>query len=245
MKYLFETSDTIVEGVGFSHFSPFHLGWLAVAIAVTLLLCFWYKRSGERARKGIKIAICALVVLDEIVKIIITGYHGDYFPDYLPFHLCSINIFTIIIFTLRPSRLLGNFLYAICTPAAILALVFPTWTKLPFANIMLWHSFTVHIMLLVFPLLSVVSGEVKITLKDMLKSLIILLFMAIPVAIFNLIFDTNFMFLSYAKEGNPLYLFEQLFGNHLIGIPILLPLIIGVMYLPIIAADRFKKRGNK
>ena len=38
----------------------------------------------------------------------------------------------------------------------------------------------------------------------------------------NLLLDTNYMFLMYADPGNPLYLFEQMWGNHLYGFPILI-----------------------
>ena len=40
----------------------------------------------------------------------------------------------------------------------------------------------------------------------------------------------NYMFLMYAEAGNPLLLFEEWFGNHLIGIPVLGAVFIGLMY---------------
>ena len=62
--------------------------------------------------------------------------------------------------------------------------------------------------------------------------------MAVPVYGINLLLDTNFMFLMYAKPGNPLYLFEQTMGNHLWGIPILSLALLVMMYLLALPAWR-------
>ena len=69
--------------------------------------------------------------------------------------------------------------------------------------------------------------------------------MAVPIFIFNLIFDTNFMFLMEAEAGNPLYLFEQMWGNHLYGFPIIIAAIIVVMYVPVELIRKVKTRKSK
>jgi hypothetical protein len=38
------------------------------------------------------------------------------------------------------------------------------------------------------------------------------------------------MFLMHAEPGNPLYIFEELFGHHWIGFPVIITGIIVVMY---------------
>jgi hypothetical protein len=50
------------------------------------------------------------------------------------------------------------------------------------------------------------------------------------------------MFLMEPDKGNPLELFEQLLGNHLWGFPILLPVVMFLMYLPILLVDKLKKK---
>ena len=43
-------------------------------------------------------------------------------------------------------------------------------------------------------------------------------------------------------SGNPLELFEKLFGSHLWGFPILLPIVIAVMYIPTLLLRGRKNR---
>lgn len=232
MEYFFETSGSIEKGHGFSHYSLTHIGWLIAFVAVVAACCYFYRKCGQVGRRRFRFTVASLILLDEILKVVVLVAVGRYTKNYLPIQLCSINIFLIAIHVFKPSKTLDNFLYCICIPAAILALLFPTWTKLPFANFMHWHSFTVHILLALYPIMLTVAGEIKPRVKYLWRSLLLLLCMAIPVYIFNLIADTNYMFLMEAEKGNPLYIFEQLWGNHLLGIPVILIPLMAVLYLP-------------
>jgi hypothetical integral membrane protein (TIGR02206 family) len=244
LEYFFESSGSIVSGVGFAHFDALHIGWLIAFVIISAVVCFCYKKCGERGRRRFRFTVASLILLDEILKIVILNAVGLYTKNYLPLHLCSINIFLIVVHVFKPMKTLDNFLYAFCIPAAILALIFPTWTKLPFANFMHWHSFTVHILLCLYPLMLTVGGDIKPRVKYLWRALLLLVCMAVPVYIFNVIFDTNYMFLISAEKGNPLYLFEQIWGNHLLGIPVILVPLMAVVYLPWEVAGRKKKQSS-
>ena len=135
-------------------------------------------------------------------------------------------------------------LYTVGIPGAMAALLFPSWTRLPLGNFMHLHSFTVHILLAMYPITLGLSGELAPSLKKLPQYLLWLVGMAIPIYGINLLLDTNFMFLMYAEEGNPLYLFEQMWGNHLLGFPVLITAVLIVMYAPmeIFRAIKRKKR---
>ena len=243
MEYFFESTGSIKKGIGFSHFSPTHIGWLIAFVVLAALCCLFYVKCGEKGRKRFRMTLSGLIVLDEILKIVVLVAFGNYTKNYLPFQLCSINIFLIAIHVFKPSKIIDNFLYAICIPAAVLALIFPTWTKLPFANFMHWHSFTIHIMLAIYPLMLTVAGEIKPRVKYLWRALLLLFCIAIPVYFFNRLADTNYMFLMEADKGNPLYWFEQNWGNHLLGIPVILVPLLTVLYLPweLLALKKCKK----
>ena len=242
LQYFLDTTDTIVDGVGFSHFSTLHILWLLFFIVITAANCICYRKLSETGKERWKKIIAVLLVLDEIFKDVMLHIGGRYSFAYLPFHLCSINIFLIALHAWKPFKTLGGYLYTVGIPGAIAALLFPTWTRLPIGNFMHLHSFTVHILLAMYPIVLGLSGELAPQLKKLPMYLLWLVGMAVPIYGINLLLDTNFMFLMYAEEGNPLYLFEQIWGNHLLGFPVLIVAVLIVMYVPMEIFRAIKKR---
>ncbi len=244
MNYFWEIVETMPEGVGFSHYGPVHLWWLAAFLVLTAGNCILYRKLGQKGRKIWRVVVAALLVLDEVYKQIPLFVQGYFTLDYLPLHLCSINIFLIAFHSVRPSGTLGNFLYTVCLPGAMAALLFPTWTALPAANYMLIHSFTVHIMLAMYPVVLTVAGDIRPELKQVAKALLLLVGLAAFAWVFNLIFNTNFMFLMYAEPGNPLYLFEEMWGSHLLGFPVIIAGVLLVMHTPWLVGKQILKRSK-
>ena len=107
------------------------------------------------------------------------------------------------------------------------------------------HSFTVHIMLIMYPVVLFTAGELAPSFKQLHKYLFLLITMAAIVYFVNIALETNFMFLMYAEEGNPLYIFQQMWGNHLYGYPLILIGVLFVMYLPLIIYEFKKGRSSK
>ena len=171
--------------------------------------------------------LALLIFADELGKYFLVFYGHHPILPYLPLHLCSINIYVIMFHAWfakseKTKEIIGNFLYALCMPAALAAILCPTWTKLPITSFMHIHSFTVHIMLFIYPLLLLVGG-LKPRFSIFKKAIPAMIGGAACVFVLNKIFDTEFMFLNRAGKGNPLSLFESFLANpgYLIGIPIL------------------------
>lgn len=241
MEHFWKTVEVIPEGIGFAHYGTLHLCWLAAFVAVAVLNCILYRRLNEKGRKIWRIVVASLLVLDEIYKQIPLFVNGLFTLEYLPLHLCSINIFVIVFHALKPTKYVGNYLYTVCIPGAMAALLFPTWNALPGANYMLIHSFTVHILLALYPIVLTVTGEIKPELKELPKALLLLTGLALFALICNLLMDANFMFLMYADPGNPLYLFKELWGSHLLGFPVIIAGVLLVMHTPWVIAKKIKK----
>jgi hypothetical integral membrane protein (TIGR02206 family) len=242
MQYFLDTTETIPSGVGFSHFGGMHLGWLVAFLLITAICIVWYRKLSDRGKKNWKITVAVLLVADEIFKDVMLIIGGRFSPGYLPLHLCSINIFLIALHVWRPSKLIGGYLYTAGIPGAIAALLFPTWTSLPLGNFMHLHSFTVHILLALYPITLAAAGELSPQVKKIPQYLLLLAAMAVPIYFINLLLDTNFMFLMSADPGNPLYLFEQIWGNHLYGFPVLITAILIVMYVPLVIFRKIKAK---
>lgn len=242
MEYFLETTETIADGLGFAHFGALHLCWLVIFLCIVLLSIRYYRHATDEKRVRWGRIIAMLLIADELFKMIGLTLGGNYTFDYLPLHLCSINIFVIAFHAYKPNRLLDSVLYTVCIPGALAALLFPSWNSLPLTNFMHLHSFTVHILLALYPIVLTACGKIHPKVNDIPKCLGLLMAAAIPVYCINLLLDTNFMFLMYANENNPLYFFEQAMGSHLWGFPIIIAIIIPVMYLPWYLHDRHAEK---
>lgn len=239
----FSTKETVPEGVGFSTFGATHLIWLAAIAVIFVTAILIYRRLEPCKRNIMRIIVGCIIVSLEILKDIVAVAVGDFGVGHLPFHLCGINILLIGFDLIKQTKTVRNFLYYIGIPGAMLAILFPNWTVLPCMNFFHLHSFIIHALLVMYPLLLVTSSEVKPNIKTMPKCILLLVCMAIPVYFINLVCDTNFMFLMDPETGNPLGLFEKYLGSHLWGFPVLLPIVMFIMYIPLLIASICKKKS--
>lgn len=235
MKYFWDTSETIAAGLGFTHFDGVHLTWLGLFVIAIVACTLWFGKMSQRGRDAFKRTLALSMVVMEALKILLLVLTDRFRWGYLPFHLCGINIFLIVAHAWKPTRLLDNFLYLICIPGALAALLFPNWTALPVTNIYHIHSSIVHILLVMYPAIQALNGKLDLDAKMVPKCLGLLVLMAIPIYGLNLLLGTNFMFLMRADAGNPLALFEQMWGSHLLGFPVIIAAVVVVMYLPVVA----------
>ena len=245
-KYLFETSGTIEPGHGFSLFGPVHLIWLAFFAALSVILILKYRKWDDKKRHKCLVVITCLLLADELMKYIATAGTGRFELGYLPLHACSINLFVASWYTFKPSDIVAEALYAECLPGAIMALLFPSWAKLPPLNIMHIHSFTVHILLALYPML-LLAGGFKPNFKRLTKALPAFAVVAAAGFCFKKVFGTNFMFLNGGGSGNPLAWAEVYLGNpgYMLIIPVLLAIIWGIMYgIPALLRKRGKNERN-
>ena len=242
MNMFFVTNDHIPEGVGFQAFGLTHILWLLAGALVCVAACIFYRKLTESKRKLALRVLGIYIFAQEMVKNLVLIILGEFSWGYLPFHLCGVNILLITFDTIKQSKTVRSFLYYFAIPGALLALLFPNWTEMPVWNFFHLHSFTIHILLVLYPLLLVTTDQVATDLKSAGKGVLLLVAMAIPVYGLNLLWGTNFMFLMEPDSGNPLELFEKLLGSHLWGFPILLPIVIFVMYLPLLLLRKQKNR---
>lgn len=228
----FLPKEMIHEGYGFTTFGATHLIWLVSMALVAVVVILFYRKADAKLKNTMRIVLGGLILFSEISKNIVAAATGTFGVGHLPFHLCGINILIILFDLFKPTKVTRNFLYYFCIPGAALALLFPNWTALPSLNFFCIHSFTIHAMLVLYPLLLINSDDFKPEIKQMLWSIMLLIAMAIPIYFINLWLDTNFMFLMDPEQGNPLGLFEKYLGSHLWGFPILLPFVMFIMYIP-------------
>ena len=237
----FVSHEKIPEGLGFQAYDLTHILWLLAGLVFCIAACVIYRKLSIDNRKLALRILGIYIFAQEMVKNLILIIIGDFGWGYLPFHLCGINILLILFDVFKQTKVVRSFLYYFAIPGAMLALLFPNWTEMPVWNFFHIHSFTIHTLLVVYPMLLVTTGQADTDLRSALRGVALLVAMAIPVYGLNLLWDTNFMFLMQPDSGNPLEMFETLLGSHLWGFPILLPVVILVMYIP---ARIFTRRKN-
>ena len=234
MQYFFDTENTIPKGLGFSNFDSSHLMWLAISVLSVLFFSLQYRSLSLVGRAKWRKTVALLIVFDEVFKQACMLIGGTFLPKYLPLHLCNANIFLIAIRAWKPNQTIGNFLYVLGIPGAIAALLFPAWNKLPFLNFMYLHSYTVHILLILYPVALLAAGEIRPDVRQIPKCLALLAGMASIAQVFNLIFDTNFFYLMRSGgKNNPFYWVEVHMGSHLYGVVLFVAGMFALMYIPI------------
>jgi len=241
-----DTSETIGTGLGFPLFGVIHLSWLLVISVACVLTVYFYRRMQTSRQKKFLIVIALLLLVIEIVKIFLLIITEKFEWDYLPLHLCSINIFVILSHSIKPTKFTAEFLYAVCLPGAAAALLFPGWPTLPLLNFLHIHSFIAHTLLLLYPLL-LLGGGFKPDYRQLPKCLLLLITLSPILYALNKILVTNFMFLNHPGTDNPLALFEEWLGNpgYIVGFFVLLAIVWAFLYIPAVIKETTKQRESK
>jgi hypothetical integral membrane protein (TIGR02206 family) len=244
---MFFTPESLIpEGVGFKLYDSTHIFWLCFFVLLCTVSLIIYKKLNAKKRNIMRICIASIVFILELSKNCVAAAVGDFGIGHLPFHLCGINVVLITFCIFKRNKTVENFLYYIGIPGAMLALLTPDWVNMPCLNYFHMHSFLIHMFLVLYPFVLVASGDIKPDLKSMPKCVLLLIGFATPALIINLIVDTNFMFLMDTAGIGFLQIFEDVFGAHQWAFPILLPIVMLIMSLPLLIANKIKKiKENK
>lgn len=210
-----------------------HFIWLGLLFFLIFFLGKKYRAADEDKRKKIRIAIASLIMLDEIVKDIIMPITGQWDWSFLPLHLCSISVFVVFIHALTGNRILEEYTYAITLPTASMAMAFPDWTgALPCMNLMCIHSFSIHLLLVLYPCLLLYGGFIP-SAKQLFRLIPIVAFLAFVMYFVNGALGTNFFFVNGGGDGNPLTFLEKYIGGwYRIAFPVIAAICWIPMYLP-------------
>ena len=234
MGYFFTLQEDLPAGVGFALWGGAHIAWLGIAAALTAALGLLYRRLPEPGRGRLRRALGWAVLACEAAKDVNVLIQLGFDVWYLPLHLCGLAVFFTFAHSRAPGKTLGNFLYACCAPGALFALLTPDWTAYPPFS---YHSivgFTVHALLVAYPLMLLCGDELRPEAKYLPRCLAILVCCAVPIWLFNRAFGTNYMFLMQPAPGSPLEWFASFLGvpGYLLGYLPMLAAVWLALYLP-------------
>ncbi|MBQ8994596.1 MAG: TIGR02206 family membrane protein [Oscillospiraceae bacterium] len=224
----------------FELFSPTHLFWLCLTAVFVVLTFTWFKKQSEATKTKIYRIVTVLMLVDEVLKYVITLATGQFEWQFLPFHLCSINLFVCLWNTLRPNKLAKEILYAMSLPGALIALLTPAWMPLPILNFMHLHSATVHILLLLYPIMLLADGF-RPDIRDLPKVMLFAIGAGILATFLNSIWGTNFLFLARTDNNPMLNLVANVCGKfYQLGLVALVLIVWILIFLPWVRSSKKK-----
>jgi hypothetical integral membrane protein (TIGR02206 family) len=241
MEYFFTAELLLPPGVGFKLYGAGHILALLCCLVLGGALCLAYRRADAKGRRRVQRAVGFAVLACEVLKDANLAVQGQFSIYYLPLHLCGLAVFLTLWHSLRPGETLGNLLYSTCMPGAAFALLFPDWNACPVFSYTSIVAFAVHTLLVSYPLMQVLAGDLRPRSRYLPRCLLILLGLAAPVYVFDRIFSANYMFLIQPSPGSPLEWFAHLLGvpGYLLGYIPMLALVWCLLYLP------FRKKAKK
>ncbi|MCC8150435.1 MAG: TIGR02206 family membrane protein [Lachnospiraceae bacterium] len=204
--------DDLPADGGYPLFGGVHLAWL-FGIAATIILCVICLRRQSPALQNRLLKILAFILLAlETYREIVLAVTGHFSFQTLPLHLCSLAIFIEAIFAFFPKAFFGELVCVVILPAATAGLLCPDWLRYPTLNYMNIHGFASHGILVLFSIITLLSGKYRPRIRRIYMSL---LFFAVAVPVIyrlNVWQGTNFMFLNRPSTGSPFETIYEAYG---------------------------------
>ncbi|MBE6625873.1 MAG: hypothetical protein E7628_01650 [Ruminococcaceae bacterium] len=233
-------------------FTSDHFIWLGLSAAfVTCMLIFSIKRKLSLKTSGyIMTVICAFSEISKIMGDMTEsddgGMHLD--PGSLPFHLCSLLLFTVLFVTFgkegRLKQTVIDFLAVAGVLGSLCALLIPT-NGTDFAKLGPYQCFVYHAGLMWFALYLIATKKANPGLRTYGRNLVILLALVLAMIYVNSVlsvYDTNFMYLVRPPMENLPYLnLNAGWYAYFLRLVALGVAIISLFHLPFIIAERKNK----
>lgn len=154
----------------------------------------------------------------------------------------SINIFVCWYDAIHQSRWSKEILYALCIPGAVVAMLSPSWQRLPVWNLLHLHSYSIHVLLILYPVL-LLAGGFRPQVHHIRWVLAFLCAIATPIFFLNRLLKTNFFFLNDPQGNAITAFFAHCFGErfYLLGFLPVLAAVLLLLYLPWYRAERHQR----
>ena len=165
-------------------------------------LTLWASRDPRRARIWAYV-LCAGLLISMATQMWLLWEIGQFsVSTAVPLHLCSIMGVLSIPMLLTRSKILYAAALLLGAPCALLALLFPAIAESARPQLMASSFFRLHVLIFWAPVLLMLRGF-PLSLDPRPVLLAGVGYMAL-VALFNLLFHTNYLFLRLAPAGTPL-----------------------------------------
>lgn len=187
---------------GYGQFSGTHFLLLGICIILVAAYCIVYFRCGAEARNAMRTAVAIMLLVSEVIKMGVIYFTHQGFSEYLPCEICSFAAYSIAADSFIPGNdFLLELMVVMFLPAAIMALIFPTTTRLQVLNFFTFHQYLFHSLIIAYILGRFFARETSMTYPGLWKSIFAILCLVGVMYAADRIFNRNFMFLVH-NENN-------------------------------------------
>jgi hypothetical integral membrane protein (TIGR02206 family) len=239
-EFFWKQQDDIPAGMGYPLFGAAHLLSVGITLLLTAFVVIIFCRLEEqKQRRFLKLLPVVMLGMEVFKDGFLVSVHR-FGIGYLPLHICSIGIFVFLLREWLPWRwakdVFGEISYIVIMPASIAALLFADWTVYyPVLNFMNIYSYIWHGMLILYPILLRVRGEISPSIKHIHFCLFFICVVVPPIYLFDKQFGCNYFFVNWPIQNSPLSWMASFMGvpGYLFGYAGLTIVVILLMYLGI------------
>lgn len=230
-SYFFTYETRLPQNVGFAIFGTWHVLWLVVLVLLSALVLWVYRRVSENKKRvwehGIGFSMLLWIALRSVYIAVI----GERFLYELPLHLCSLMGIFCALHCVLGWEWMGQVLYALGLPGAVLALLFPDWGRYPAIHFITIEGFFFHAEIIWYVVSQLYSRRIVPQRNKLWQVVVFLAVYMVPIYFFDRAYMVNYMFLSRPSAGSPMELLLRWFGDpgYLVAYVILILLCICLM----------------
>lgn len=230
-------------------FSPEHLIFLAGSAFFCAAMIFTGGRLGQKGRKRLLIALWSAFTVIELCKYVHFGIHPDEFniKTGLPFHLCSISLFTYPLAVFTENKIFRNFIFAVNMPGALFALITPDIGNATALSFYFLHLIIAHTFIVLIPLHMVSCGFFRPDYRVLPGVTLMFLMTMIPALLLNRLIGSNYYFINGPVSGTLTGQLADWVGEDAYMLPMvgLLAAVWALLYAPFAASDLIRKKEDK
>lgn len=244
LNYFFTYETEIPEGVGFGMFHSGHILWLVLIAASTIFLLLLYRKRNNRGRRQLEHSIVLSLTGWMAGRALYIAVIGEDFLYELPLHLCSMAGILCALHCIMKWQWLGQVLYTLCLPGAVLAMLFPDWSFYPALHFITIEAFLFHMGIVVYVGFQLCSRGIEPRFCRIWQVLLFLVIVVTPIYVFDKAFHVNYMFVNWPSAGSPLEWMADFMGNpgYLMGYGGLVILCAGLMDLGYALVVRLRRK---
>ncbi len=196
--------EQIPEGHGYGQFTSLHFLWIVITVVFVAVVSVVYGNCDAAGRLIVLRTIGATLIIIDVIKMIVIGISEVKITEYLPLELCSFAAYTIVCDSINPMNDIFPLpLLTLFMPAAIMAVLFPTTSTLPFVNFHSIHLVLYHGLIIAYVIARFAAGEIALSYIGLWKGVGCVFILASVMFMIDTVFNRNFMFLR-GTENNPL-----------------------------------------